>query len=161
MMFLDCPAYLDQHGALRCGLPAEVRCRFTLRSTDGPIEAAMISCPAGHHFNGPIESLTSDGYHKHDSSTPGLGSRAGGASLQHGHVGRDNGGGSALRAFHTGAERKVGRQNGAPAYYLGRPAALWITVLRPRRTTAASRDLTEAAASAGNPAQDSGALRHS
>ena len=29
MMFLDCPAYLDQDGAVRCGLPAEVRCRFT------------------------------------------------------------------------------------------------------------------------------------
>ena len=25
MMFLDCPAYLDQNGAARCGLPAEVR----------------------------------------------------------------------------------------------------------------------------------------
>jgi hypothetical protein len=25
MMFLDCPAYLDQDGALRCGIPAEVR----------------------------------------------------------------------------------------------------------------------------------------
>ena len=48
MMFLDCPAYLDQDGAVRCGLPAEVRCRFTMRSTDGPIESAMIRCPAGH-----------------------------------------------------------------------------------------------------------------
>ena len=26
-------------GAARCGLPAEVRCRFTMRSTDGPIES--------------------------------------------------------------------------------------------------------------------------
>ena len=57
MMFLDCPAYLDQNGAARCGLPAEVRSRFTLRSTDGPLESAMIRCPAGHWFNGPIESL--------------------------------------------------------------------------------------------------------
>ena len=47
MMFLDCPACLDQDGALRCGLPAEVRCRFTMRSTDGPVESAMIRCPAG------------------------------------------------------------------------------------------------------------------
>ena len=39
MMFLDCPAYLDQHGAVRCGLPAEVRCRFTMHSTDGPSKA--------------------------------------------------------------------------------------------------------------------------
>ena len=52
MMFLDCPAYLDQDGAARCGLPAEVRCRFTMRSTDGPLECAMIRCPAGHWFNG-------------------------------------------------------------------------------------------------------------
>lgn len=77
MMFLHCPAYLDQDGALRCGLPAEVTCRHTMRSTDGPIEAAMISCPAGHHFNGSIESLTRDGNHKHEPGTAGLGSMLG------------------------------------------------------------------------------------
>jgi len=48
MMFLDCPAYLDDQGAARCGLPAEVRCRFTVQSTDGPVGSAMIRCPAGH-----------------------------------------------------------------------------------------------------------------
>jgi hypothetical protein len=48
MMFLDCPAYLDPGGAARCGLPAEVRCRFTMQSTDGPADSAMIRCPAGH-----------------------------------------------------------------------------------------------------------------
>ena len=58
MMFLDCPAYLDQDGAARCGLPAEVRCRYTMGSTDGPLESAMIRCPAGHWFNGPVEFLT-------------------------------------------------------------------------------------------------------
>jgi hypothetical protein len=42
----------------RCGLPAEVRCRFIMRSTGGPVESAMIRCPAGHWFTGPIESLT-------------------------------------------------------------------------------------------------------
>jgi hypothetical protein len=57
---LDCPAWLDQDGAARCGLPAEVTCRFTMRSTDGPLESAMIRCPAGHYFNGPIECLTRD-----------------------------------------------------------------------------------------------------
>jgi len=57
MMFLDCPAYLDEEGALRCGLPAEVKRRFTMRSSDGPLEAAMIRCPSGHWFNGPIEFL--------------------------------------------------------------------------------------------------------
>ena len=35
MMFLDCPACLDQERAVRCGLPAEVRYRFIMRSTDG------------------------------------------------------------------------------------------------------------------------------
>jgi hypothetical protein len=58
MMFLDCPAYLDGDGALRCGLPAEVADRVTLRSTDGPAEILKISCPAGHWFNAPLDSLT-------------------------------------------------------------------------------------------------------
>src|SRR5271165_7076126 len=52
-MFLDCPAYLDDEGAVRCGLPAEVRSRFMMRSTDGPLESAMIRCPVGHWFNAP------------------------------------------------------------------------------------------------------------
>jgi len=60
MMFLDCPAYLDEEGAARCGLPAEVRCQFTMHSTSGPLESAMIRCPAGHWFSGPMESLTGD-----------------------------------------------------------------------------------------------------
>jgi hypothetical protein len=29
-----------------------------MESTDGPVESAKIRCPRGHHFNGPIESLT-------------------------------------------------------------------------------------------------------
>ncbi len=60
MMFMDCPAYLDEEGTARCGLPAQVRHRFTMRSTDGPLESAMIRCPVGHWFNGPIEALTCD-----------------------------------------------------------------------------------------------------
>ena len=68
VMFLDCPAYLDEDGALRCGLPAEVRHRFTMRSSDGPLEAAMIRCPSGHWFNGPIQSLTWEGK---DNDHPG------------------------------------------------------------------------------------------
>lgn len=59
-MMFDCPAYLDRECTRRCGLPAEVRCRFTMRSSDGPLDSAMIRCPAGHWFNGPIESLTWD-----------------------------------------------------------------------------------------------------
>ncbi len=55
--FLDCPAYLDEEGTVRCGLPAEVTCRFIMDSTDGPLESVMIRCPAGHTFNAPIEFL--------------------------------------------------------------------------------------------------------
>jgi hypothetical protein len=58
MTFLDCPAWLDDTGASRCGLPAEVRSRYIATSTDGPLESAMIRCPLGHWFNGPIEFLT-------------------------------------------------------------------------------------------------------
>jgi hypothetical protein len=58
VMFLDCPAYMDQHGANRCGLPAEVEYRYLVSSTDGPMESARIRCPRGHCFNGPLESLT-------------------------------------------------------------------------------------------------------
>jgi hypothetical protein len=58
MMFLDCPAYLDQDGAQRCGLPAEVCDRFTARSTGGPVESVRIRCPSEHWFSGPVEFLT-------------------------------------------------------------------------------------------------------
>jgi hypothetical protein len=58
VMFLDCPAYMDKTGSVRCGLPAEVQGRYLMRSTDGPLESAKIRCPRGHGFNGPVESLT-------------------------------------------------------------------------------------------------------
>ena len=58
MMFLDCPAYMDKTGSVRCGLPAEVQDRYLMSSTDGALESARIRCPRGHWFNGPIESLT-------------------------------------------------------------------------------------------------------
>ena len=57
-MFLDCPAYMDKTGSIRCGLPAEVQDRYLMSSTDGPLESAKIRCPRGHSFNGPVESLT-------------------------------------------------------------------------------------------------------
>lgn len=58
VMFLDCPGLLGRQGTVRCGLPAEVEYRYTVGSTDGPLESAKIRCPRGHWFNGPIESLT-------------------------------------------------------------------------------------------------------
>jgi len=58
VMFLDCPAYLDNVGSLRCGLPAEVEYRYLQTSSDGPLESAKIKCPLGHWFNAPVEFLT-------------------------------------------------------------------------------------------------------
>ncbi len=56
-MFMDCPAYLNERGTVRCGLPAEVLYRYRMASTDGPLECAKIRCPQGHWFTGPVESL--------------------------------------------------------------------------------------------------------
>ena len=64
--FIDCPAYMDEHGAVRCGLPAEIQWRYTMTSTDGPLESARIQCPRNHWFNGPIESFT---WKKHSGPT--------------------------------------------------------------------------------------------
>jgi len=55
--FLNCPEFLDSDGAARCGLPAEAA-RYIISSTGGPLESARITCPRGHHFNGPVEYLT-------------------------------------------------------------------------------------------------------
>ena len=133
MMFLDCPAYLDGQRTVRCGLPAEVRCRFTVRSTDGPLESAMIRCPVGHWFTGPIESFTWETKNNHHPGATGAGSSARHDKPRGTHEGRPKQGGSAAQDSPTKPERKVRRPNGAPGYYLGRPAELWITAMRPRR----------------------------
>ena len=52
-MVVDCPAYIDNSGSVRCGLPAEVEGRYAMRSTDRPLQSARIRCPCGHWFNGP------------------------------------------------------------------------------------------------------------
>ena len=126
MMFVNCLAYLDQDSGARCGLPAEVRCRFAMRSTDGLLESAMISCPAGHSFSGPIESLAPDGtddnYDRGSTdSVPAAAPTTSRATMK--------GGGSALRAVPSAPKRTTRRPNSAPAYYLGHPADLWITVM--------------------------------
>jgi len=56
--FLDCPAYTDRNGTVRCGLPAAVEDRYTLGSTDGTVTGVRIRCPAGHWFSGPVDALT-------------------------------------------------------------------------------------------------------
>ena len=58
VMFLECLAYMDDDGAVRCGLPAAVEYWSTVESSSGPLESAKIRCPRGHVFNGPVEFLT-------------------------------------------------------------------------------------------------------
>jgi hypothetical protein len=147
MMFLDCPAYLDHDGAARCGLPAEVTCRFTMRSTGGPLESARIRCPAGHYFCGAIESLTWDRNDTHDPGGAAVTSRAGRDSLQGSH----DGGGSPSGDVPAKPERDARRPNTAPAYYLGHPATLWITAMRPHRRPTVPRYPMTVAVSGGNP----------
>jgi hypothetical protein len=160
MMFLDCPAWLDAEGAQRCALPAEVRCRYTMRSSDGPAEAAMIRCPSGHWFNGPIGSLTWDrtqeqqaGHAAAASSTAcrfrdrpddagprRLTANSPSATATAGNIPRDTcpdrGDGPAVRHLPGQPDREASRPNTAPAYYLGRPAWLWLSATRPRRRPA-------------------------
>jgi hypothetical protein len=164
-MFLDCPAYLDQGGTRRCGLPAEVRCRFVLRSSDGPVEAATIRCPSGHWFNGPIEFLTRDREEKHhpgtahvtptapcrvqdgpdgspgrpvaNSPTAKTGATAGGT--------RPGRGAATVPDHRATPRQETARPNTAPAYYLGRPASKWITALSPRRRRLSATGARQAA----------------
>ena len=156
MMFLGCPAYLDDEGARRCGLPAEVRCRFTMGSADGPLEAAMIRCPAGHWFNGPIEFLTWEGKPEHepghaaassvshrfrddpdDVGPRRLAANSPKATARAGNVPRytrlDRGARSAVRHLPEQRQQGAFRPNTAPFYYMGRPAGLWITAMTPHR----------------------------
>jgi hypothetical protein len=41
----------------RCGLPAEIRDRFTLPSTDGPVEHVQVLCVGRHHHVLPTSWL--------------------------------------------------------------------------------------------------------
>jgi hypothetical protein len=152
MMFLDCPAYLDEDGARRCGLPAEVRFLNIMRSTDGPLESAMISCPAGHWFNGALESLTLNGTTSRAPVTDRAACSAAGSGRS-GAVDRGDGGGRLALARDYLGEREPGisRPCGAPAYYLGRPARVWIMALGPRRRRMAAVSAEAPAAGQGQP----------
>jgi hypothetical protein len=130
MMFLDCPAYLDQDGATLCGLPAEISRRFIMRSTAGPMESAMIRCPVGHWFNGPIKFLTWDSADKRDPGTAAVAPSARRDSLTRSHDFLDCAGRSAVGEVRADPEPGIPRPTSAPAYYLGRPARLWITAAR-------------------------------
>jgi hypothetical protein len=160
MMFLDCPAYLDPGGAVRCGLPAEVRCRFTMCITDGPVESAMIRCPAGHYVCGAIESLTWNGRDKHDPGRAALKSRAGRDGIPGSHDGPDGTAGSGTPHFPAEPEPGFSRPNTAPAYYLGHPARLWLTVMRPGRRHAGSHHVMQTVTDGGDqiPSRQGGPL---
>lgn len=132
-MPLDCPAYLDEEGAETCGLPAEMTGRFTVRSSDGPLECAMIRCPAGHWFNGPIEFLTTAGTIDHDRGNAGAACRPKHDSPTSNHRGLNGMRKFAIREFHFEPGQQIDRPNSAPAYYLGRPARLWIAAMSRRR----------------------------
>lgn len=128
MMFLDCPAYLDDGRSVRCGLPAEVRCRFTMCSTDGPVESAMIGCPAGHSFNGAIESLTWKSDRQNAVGQAAVAPSAGSAGRPGVPDGRAGGGRLAARDRRE-PDREARRPNGAPAYYQGRAARIYLTAM--------------------------------
>ncbi len=40
-----------------CEAPAEITERFSLPSTDGPVDHVVLYCAAGHHFRMPSELL--------------------------------------------------------------------------------------------------------
>jgi hypothetical protein len=145
MTFLDCPAYLDHDSQARCGLPAEITNRYTLHSTDGPVECATIRCPSGHWFNGPIESLTWERTDKHDPGTAAVASSARHDRLTGGHDGRAGPGRSFIQDPGERGQA-IRRPNTAPAYYLGRPASLRITAMSPRRSRTATNHLMQAVA---------------
>jgi hypothetical protein len=48
---------MDMTTCPECGVPAEVRERHVLASTDGPIEHARVRCVGGHCFFLPVASL--------------------------------------------------------------------------------------------------------
>lgn len=43
-----------------CDVPAEVTDRFTLPSTDGPVDHVALRCAAGHHFRMASDLLPAD-----------------------------------------------------------------------------------------------------
>lgn len=147
MMFLDCPAFLDHGLTARCGLPAEVRCRFTMRSSDGLLECAMIRCPVGHYFNAPIEFLTWNGNGYRDPSATAADAPDG----RDGQGSREGSRRSTARDYRAEPMSAISRLCTAPAYYQGRPAQLWITAMRPRRRTTCDQR-TQAVSDGGPPA---------
>jgi len=102
----------------------------------------MIRCPAGHWSNGPTESLTWERAGEHVPGTAAAASTASPPRLKGSHDGHHGTGGRLIQD-PGGPGQAVRRPNTAPAYYLGRPASLWITAVSPRRTGPASTRLMQ------------------
>ena len=131
-----------------------------MHSTDGPVESAMIRCPAGHYFCAAVESLTWDGKDKHDPGTAAVTSRAGRDSVQGSHDGRDAHGRVRRPAF----SRPAGAERSPPEHrsrVLSGPSGRRVDHRHaPAPPARAARYPMEAAVSGGNPTRDSGVLQH-
>jgi hypothetical protein len=51
------PAILEDCPEPGCGMPAEILDRYTLPSTDGPVEHIAVRCIDRHQFLMPVELL--------------------------------------------------------------------------------------------------------
>ena len=109
---------------------------------------AILNTGAGHWFDGPIESLTWESSQK---PAPGPGRNRPSARpdcCPGWHEGRADGGWLAVPCPRK-PEREARRPNGAPAYYLGRPAHIYITAMRPPHRHAASDHQEQAVTGGG------------
>lgn len=93
---------------------------------------------------------------KPDPGKAAVTSRPARDSVRGSHDGRDGAGGIAVRDFPAGPEPGISRPSTAPPYYLGRPARLWITVMRPRRRRTTSDPPVQAVTGGG----ETGPSRH-
>jgi hypothetical protein len=53
-----------------CEVPAEITDRFSLSSTDGPVDCVALSCVGGHHFRMPSELLSADSREQLEPQAP-------------------------------------------------------------------------------------------
>ncbi len=60
---------LELIGCPECARPAEITDRFTLPSTDGPVDHVVLHCAGGHHFRMPSDLLPA---YAQAGSGPGL-----------------------------------------------------------------------------------------
>jgi hypothetical protein len=53
-----------------CDVPAEVTDRFSLPSTEGPVDHVALACAAGHHFRMPSDMLAAEAQEQLPVSRP-------------------------------------------------------------------------------------------